>query len=191
VIAGYTFRGAIRPDSSGDVFVFQAKDLVQAEPCEDVSDLTKISHESLRATNYLMKNDILLVARGMKSGAFRSTVFVSEALNVIASSSVHIIRITSQKALPCYVSHYLNSKRGQASLTQIVSGSYIGVLPRKKLLEEIKIPVPPLQTQQAIIKLYRNIKDQQKIVSRQNIIKQNILNETFRSLSEGLNNECI
>ena len=183
VIAGYTFRGAVKPDSNGNIFVFQAKDIVQGEPCEDMSILTKISHDALGYTGYLKKNDILLVARGMKSCAFRSTVFVSEVSNVIASSSVHVIRVTVANVLPEYISHYLNSKEGQDALSQIVSGSYIGALPRREL-EKIKIPIPPLQKQQTLINLYRNIREQKKIVGLQNKIKQTIVNATFRNLAE-------
>lgn len=185
VIAGYTFRGAVKPDNNGDIFVFQAKDLVQGEPFEDVRTLTKISHVIIPGyMGRFKKNDILLVARGMKSGAFRSTLFVSEAQSVIASSSVHVIRITTADILPEYISHYLNSKKGQESLSQIASGSYICVLSRKEL-EKISIPIPNLYKQRAIVHLHRNIREQQKIIGRQNEIKQNIINATFRNLTGG------
>lgn len=184
VIVGYTFRGAIKSDDNGDIFVFQAKDLIQGEPFEDVCTLTKTSHAIPDYAGRFKKNDILLIARGMKSGSFRSTLFVAEAQNVIASSSIHVIRVTAADILPEYISHYLNSKEGQDALTQIVSGSYIGVLPRKEL-EKIKIPIPPLDKQMAIVNLHRNIRDQHRITSRQNEIKQNIINATFRNLTEG------
>lgn len=182
VIAGYTFRGAIKPDSAGSVFVFQAKDLVQGEQLVNVSVLTKVSRNIAEHLAYLQKNDILLIARGMKSGAFRSTVFMSDEPNVIASSSIHIIRIKAQDVLPEYVSHYLNSKEGQDSLSQIVSGSYIGAIPRGEL-EKIKIPIPPLQKQKALVDLFQNMRAQQKILARRNELKQNIINATFRNLT--------
>lgn len=182
VISGYTFRLAIKPEKGGNIFVFQARDIVQNVPFSDAYTLTKISHDTLGNAGYLKKNDILLIARGMKSGAFRSTVFVSDEPNVIASSSVHVIRITTPDALPEYVSHYLNSKEGQDSLSQIVSGSYIGALPRKEL-ENIKIPIPSLQNQAIIVSLHRNIQEQQKILERKNEINQNIFGATFRSLT--------
>lgn len=47
VIAGYTFRGAIKPDNTGDLFVFQAKDLVQGVPFDNTKTLTRISHDTL------------------------------------------------------------------------------------------------------------------------------------------------
>ena len=181
IIAGYTFRGAVKPDINGDIFVFQAKDLIQGELFEGVHSLSKVSLGISGYVNRLKKDDILLIARGMKSGTFRSTIFVSEAENVIAASSVHVIRINNAIVLPEYISHYLNSKEGQESLLQIASGSYICVLPRKEL-EKIKIPIPSLDKQKAIVDLHRNMREQQKIICRQNEIKQNIINSTFRNL---------
>lgn len=182
VVAGYAFRGAITPDTNGGIFVFQAKDLIQGEPFVNTSTLAKVSLDIPEHLAYLQKNDILLIARGMKSGAFRSTVFVSDEPNVIASSSVHIIRVKNKEMLPEYISHYLNSKEGQDSLSQIVSGSYIGAIPRGEL-EKIQIPIPQLQKQKAIIDLFQNMRVQHKILFRKNELKQNIINATFKRLT--------
>lgn len=179
VIAGYAFRSAIKSDPAGDLLVFQAKDLVQGLPFENVETLTKISHDTPGYGGRLQKNDVLLVARGMKSGAFRSTVFnVDSGVQVVASSSVHVIRVTSKNVLPEYLSHYLNSKEGQDALSEIVTGSYIGALPKREL-EKIEIPILPLQKQRILIELHKNIQEQQKITNRQNEIKRNIINATL------------
>jgi restriction endonuclease S subunit len=84
--------------------------------------------------------------------------------------------------MPEYVSRFLNSKVGQDALSQIVSGSYIGALPRKEV-EKIKIPIPTLEKQQAVVDLDRNIREQEKIINRQNEIKHNLVNATFTSLA--------
>lgn len=182
VTAGYAFRGAIEPHVNGDTFVLQAKDLVQDEPFVDINSLVRISGNTLGRTNSIRKNDVLLVARGMKSGAFRSTIFASDQQNVLASASVHVIRITSAQVLPQYLSYYLNSKDGQDALSQIVSGSYIGALPRSEL-GKLKIPIPPLDKQEAIVNLHRNFQEQRRIFDRRNEINQNTINAIFRSLT--------
>ncbi len=181
VMAGYAFRGAIKPDINGHIFVFQAKDLIQGEPVANTTALTKISDEVPSYGGHLRRNDVVLVARGMKAGAFRSTVFTASDDNVIASSSVHVIRIIGQNILPEFLSLYLNSKEGQDALTNIVTGSYIGAIPRREL-EKIKIPIPPLQKQEALIHLFRNMREQKKILDRKSEITQNIINATFKSL---------
>lgn len=181
VITGYTFRGAINPDNNGNAFVFQAKDLVREVLVTTTDSLTRIVHEVKEYSGYLKKNDVLLIARGMKSGAFRSTVFLADAQNVISSSSVHIIRITALNVLPEYISQYLNSKNGQDTLSEIVSGSYIGAILRKDL-EIIDIPVPSMPKQKTIVNLYHNIQEQQKITDQENKIKQNIINSIYRKV---------
>ncbi len=181
VISGYTFREAIEADENGNSFVFQAKDVRQANPFYDITVLTKITQNLSSDSNNLKKNDIIQVARGMKTGSFRSTVFVSEEENIIASSSVHIIRLTAKDVLPEYVSYYLNSKLGQDCLSKIISGSYIGAVPRKEL-ENINIPIPSINYQQAIIDLFKNMREQQKIIDRKSAINKNILNSAFRTL---------
>ncbi len=182
VIAGYTFRGAINPDKSGNLFVFQAKDLVQGEFVTDVTALTPITLDTVGYNGYLKTDDVLIVARGMKARAFRSTIFKSDASNVITSSSVHIIRITAPGVLPEYVSHYFNSKKGQSSLSEIVTGSYIGVLPRRAF-EQLEIPAPDIREQKIITDLYRNMQTQQKILNRRNELKQQILDATFTNIT--------
>lgn len=183
IIPGYAFRGAITTVESGDLFVFQAKDLVRGVPFTDVSTLTQIPFEITGHIGYLKNNDVLLVARGMKAGTFRSTTFKAEEQNVLASSSIHIVRITAPDVLPDYVSHYLNSKNGQDTLSGIVSGSYIGALPRREL-EKIKIPIPTLQKQKAIVDLYQNIQMQRKILDRKNELKQQIIDATFTNITK-------
>ena len=181
VISGYTFRKAMEPNKNGNMFVFQAKNIVQGEPFTKIKDLTKILYEVAGHTNFLKENDVVIVARGMKSGSFRTTVFKLKDQDIIASSSVHIIRINSNKILPEYLSYYLNSQQGQKDLSGEISGSYIGALPRKNL-SEIKIPIPDLKKQKAIINLYENIKEQEKITATKIKIKENIINTTFKNL---------
>ena len=181
VVTGYTFRGAIRADANGNTFVFQAKDLVRGEPFVEVNVLTKIFHEGRTDAGVLRKDDVLLVARGMKPGSFRSTIFASEASNVVASSSVHVIRVKAANVMPEYISHFINSKEGQDSLSQIVSGSYIGAVPRREL-EKIEIPIPPLRKQAALVHLYQNLREQERVLDRKREIAQNIIDATFKSL---------
>ncbi len=182
VKAGYTFRGAIESDTHGDVFVLQAKDLNQGQSVVQTNSLARISADTVRNPYTLQKNDILIIARGMKSGSFRSAVYVSEAKNVIASSSLHIIRLRDSNVSPEYVSLYLNSKEGQDMLSQFVSGSYIGLLPRAAL-ENIRIPIPSREKQDIVVQLYRNAEAQKKITNRRNELNEHILHAVFERLT--------
>lgn len=179
VISGYAFRGAIESDSKGNVLVVQAKNISASDPIVDIYPLTRAMFDVSGYAGYLQKNDVLIVARGMKSGAFRATVFFTDEMNVIASSSVYIIRIKDKNILSEYVAYYLNSTNGQDALADVISGSYIGALPRKEL-EGMAIPLPSLQKQQAIVNVHKNILAQQKILDRRRQINSNITNAIFK-----------
>lgn len=183
VTAGYAFRAAIEPSEDGYYRVFQAKDLVLGRPIVDVDvdALTPISFDQSRYDGYLQTSDVLLIARGMKHGTFSSAVFASYATNVVASSSIHVIHVTSPVVYAEYLSQYLNSKEGQKSLSKIVSGSYIGAIPRKDL-NRIEIPVPTLGKQQALVELHKNIKVQQEILVRRSELQQQIIEAAFKSV---------
>jgi len=182
VISGYTFRGAIEKALKGSVSVLQATNIKSGIDISDTSVLISLSEEPGRTLSYLEKNDIVLVSRGSGQGSFRSCLFVSEERNVIASSSVFIIRVKDVTVLPKYLSLYLNSDDGQKEILQIVTGgSYLQSLLRRSL-EDLKVPIPPIGIQKSIIALNENIQEQEKIVKRKSIIKQNIINSTFKNL---------
>ena len=181
-VLGYTFRGAITNDPIGDIFVVQAKNIAINEDITGTSSLVRVSSQPIRNPYFLEVNDILIVSRGSGHGSFRSSVFISNNKNVIASSSIHIIRITDVTVLPKYVSLYLNSDEGQKALMQVITGgSYIQSILVKNLAD-FKIPIPPIHIQKSIIALHENINQQQKILERKKELKQNIINASFTNL---------
>ncbi|MFA5086044.1 MAG: restriction endonuclease subunit S [Candidatus Paceibacterota bacterium] len=181
VINGYTFREAIETDKKGDVFVLQAKDIIQGQDIVNSKDLTPISFKGTRTASFLQKDDILIVSRGANTGSFRTTIFSGNDDNVIASSSVLILRIKKEKVLPEYIATYLNSPEGQNKILQVVSGSYIQSISRIKF-EELEIPIPPLKIQQSLNGLNRNIKQQELIYKRGKELKQEIVNTIITNL---------
>lgn len=182
IYIGYTFREAIFPVLNGNISVVQAKDIIQNEAILNTDSLTKVSLELSRSSSYILNNDVLLISRATGPGSFRATVFESKEKNIIASSSIFIIRITDKNILPKYISIYLNSRDGQNDLVQLLSGSYLKTVPRKNL-EELQIPIPSLQKQKIFIELNKNIKQQEKILERKKEIQRNIINQTFRNLT--------
>jgi hypothetical protein len=178
LILGFTFRGAIIPDQNGDYFVFQAKNIVGDKANVDLQNLVKISFKGLRGAHFLQNGDIVITLRGANVGSFRAAVIQSDVKNVIASSSVMIIRLTDQKVLPEYMAAYFNSMDGQKNILKSVTGSYIQTISGQKLGEAI-IPLSSFEDQLLIIKLADNLKRQQEIFERKNKIKKNIINAIF------------
>jgi restriction endonuclease S subunit len=182
VINGYTFREAIETDKNGDVFVLQAKDIIQGQDIVNSKELTPISFKGTRTASFLQKDDILIVSRGANAGSFRTIIFSGNDESVIASSSVLILRIKKEEVLPEYIATYLNSPEGQSKILQAVTGSYIQAISRRKF-EELEIPIPSLQIQQSLNGLNRNIKQQELIHKREKDLKQEIVNTIITNLS--------
>ena len=182
IVSGYTFRGSIENDLKGDIFVLQAKHVLANEDILHTTDLVTISDKSIRNPYFLEHNDILLVSRGSGIGSFRSAVFATNETQVMPSSSVHVIRIKDVTVLPKYVCLYLNSRDGQKTLAQIVTGaSYIQSILVKNLID-LEIPIPPIHTQKSIIALHQNIIDQERIFKRKQEIQKTIINASFTNL---------
>ena len=179
VSSGYTFRGSIEHDATGNILVLQAKNISSNQEITETADFPLISDQSLRNPYFLEYNDILLVSRGSGAGSFRSAVFASDEMRVMPSSSVHVIRIKDVTALPKDVCLYLNSTDGQRALAQIVTGaSYIQSILVKNL-NDFEIPLPPIHTQKSIVALNENINDQERIRKRKQEIQKTIINASF------------
>lgn len=182
ITSGYTFRGAIKNKPNSDFFVIQAKNVSSDTEIGPESTLSRVSQEGIRNPYFLKENDVLIVAKGSGPNSFKSSIFKLKNANVIASSSVHIIRPSDVIIIPKYLSLYLNSLEGQKSIMKIVTGgSYIQSILIKNL-QELEIEIPPIHKQKSIIALHENIKAQEKILERKNQIKQNIINATFTNL---------
>jgi restriction endonuclease S subunit len=181
---GYTFRESLKNEPNGDISVIQAKNILENIDISNLAGLASIYSKSLRNPYFLQYNDILLVSRGSGPGSFRSAVFGSHEKNVIASSSVHIIRIADVTVIPKYISLYLNSADGQKLILQIVTGaSYIQSILLKNL-SELQIPIPPIHVQKSIIALHENIVDQEEILDRKQEILKTIINSTIINLNK-------
>jgi restriction endonuclease S subunit len=101
--------------------------------------------------------------------------------DILASSSLIIIRVKDTKILPEYIAIYLNSLEWQNEILNAVMGSYVKAISRKKF-EEIKIPIPPLIKQKNMVWLSHNIIQQEKIYNRKKELKQQIFTATLKNI---------
>ena len=170
VIAGYTFRTAIKNDTDGNMQVIQAKD-IQHDNQINCEDLPKVSIDNLRSSATLKQNDVLLSCRGV----FRAGVLTEDLKNAIGSASLYILRIKSEKVLPEYLSIYLNSNAGQKQIQQVLSGSTIKTILRRELAE-LPVILPSIQKQKQIIEIQRNWKKREELLNRKITLNNNIAN---------------
>jgi restriction endonuclease S subunit len=165
VIAGYSFRTALRGKEDASLFVLQAKNVLDGS-IVDENNLDGIDFENYRSKAVVKKGDVVVSSRG----SFRAGSIRLEAKDIIASSSVYILRLKKETVLPEYLAIYLNSNDGQKQLVESATGAAIKAI-RKNDLENITITVPDIAAQEKIIRIYHTNKKLQKaLVKKINLI---------------------
>lgn len=176
IISGYTFRTAVKNSPKGNTFVLFAKDIA-LDGTINTFELTSSNLPLLKTSSFTLNKDIILSSRG----SFRAGILHDNRKNIIAASSVYILRIKTSKILPEFILTLLNSKIGQNSLQKIVTGTTIKTI-LKKDLEELEIPIPKIQDQQTIIQIEKNWKNRENLLNKKISINQKISEATIKKL---------
>jgi len=149
ILIGYQTRGRIEPDSNGTCRILQIKDLKHDYTFQP-EDLIKINPGPKVGNIIIQQNDILFFSRGYRNVTFPANI---SAPNVVPANSFFILRITSDKVLPEYLSWYINQTPAQNYIKTIARrGSLMFVVP-KSSLGNLPIEIPPLDIQRKIIAL--------------------------------------
>lgn len=135
----------LQTEPFGDVSYLQIKDLLSESPEKTASKVT-LSPKNKR---YLLaKGDLLFAGKG--------TTYLCKVFDLdfpaIASTTLYIIRLTSNDILPNYLCWYLN----QPGVMGIMKTQQVGTgtpLIHKQVVEDFEIPVPDLETQKRIVEL--------------------------------------
>jgi len=180
IFSGYTFRNRIESDISENFFVLQAKNIDKGHKIISTDALLRVNLPKINSTSLLKKNDVVLVSKGFSLGSFRSTLFMIDDKQVVANSSVLIIRVKKEGVLSGYISAYLNSDEGQYKLLSLVSGSYIQSISKRSLAEEFILPIPSLREQQLIVDLSVNIDKQREYYNRKSVLMGTILDSILK-----------
>jgi restriction endonuclease S subunit len=173
VIAGYSFRSALKPHLEGSMAVIQAKDIVDNLYILPGS-LTKINPPQYQAKAIIQKDDIVISSRG----SFRANIVQDDTSKMIAASSVYVLRLQDKNISPEYLTIYLNSIDGRKKIKEKVTGSVIKTILRKDL-ENIKIPIPSQDIQNKIIKIYKNNQTQQKLLTKKKILINQVVESSI------------
>ena len=177
IILGHTFRGAIEAAKEGNVAVLQAKN-IKREGVLELDEIVNTMLEKTRSQAFVTNGDVLLSNRG----TFRAAVYEGNASNVLAASSIYIIRMKNPDvALPEYISVFLNSTQGQYGLEAMNRGTLIKSLPKRSLID-LKVPVPPLKTQKLIVDIYKNYKRRSALYNQKSQLEEEIANQAITSL---------
>lgn len=169
VITRYTFRKALGVRSEGKMAVVQAKHVLDS--LYIIKDtLPKINLQEYQTKAIIKENDVIVSARGN----FRVSVIRGDVIDMIASSSVYILRIKDKSISPEYLAIYLDSRQGQKQISNKVTGGAIKTISRSDL-ENLTISIPSQDIQNKIIDLYKNNQDQQRLLTDKKMLINQII----------------
>lgn len=177
IVLGHTFREAIENTPDGNYCILQAKN-IRGEGAVETKGLVRTFLEGTKTKALVRTEDVILSNRG----TFRAGVFKGGGQNILAASSVYIIRIHDhQICLPDYVAIFLNSQEGQNLLESMNRGTLIKSLP-KKSLSGLRMPVPPVSKQKAAIDIHKNFHTRLGLYERKSLIEKNVAYKAISAL---------
>ncbi len=151
VAVGYAFRERLDAYAAGDVAVLQMKNLDEADVLCLVDTAPRINLPNLNERQCIRKGDLLLRARGQFHTAAEVT---SDMARTIVAAPLMLIRVTSTGLLPAYLRWFINQPQTQSTLTALAAGTHVRSI-NKVVLENLQVPVPPLDKQQRIVSIAR------------------------------------
>lgn len=124
----------------------------------------------------LQEGDIILSGKGLRLFAW---AYREDFGRVVPSSLFYILKLKTDRILPAYLAHYLNSTRGQFELKQISAGGTLPSIPKKEL-KQIQIPIPALEEQQRVVQLAgildKDIQLLEQLLDKKKTLKKGLLN---------------
>ncbi len=145
--SGYITRGRIEPLATGSHFLVQAKDVEGARLSYTTDELIRFDPALSRTDLVLQKGDLLFMARGVHNFTIQMETLPGPAL---AAACFFIIRVTSPEILPGYLYWYMNQAPVARYLNQHSGRGVHMPVVRRAVLENIYVPMPPLDIQAKI-----------------------------------------
>lgn len=147
--SGYLFKKESKVDHKKGYYAIQPKDLDNAGRIVWPNYQTPVSNEP-QPVHFLKKSDVLFLSKMNPRPVFVEAE--PEHTNTIASSHFFIIRPTHQNILPAYLFWFLNQHDTKKFIRSVAAGSSI-LNVKKSDLQELEIPLPPIEMQKRISEL--------------------------------------
>ena len=140
---------------------------LQAKHFDENGELAQTLYPDLEANNkinkhLLQKGDVLFAAKGTKNFA---AWYENDEMPAVASTSFFVIRLNNTNILPGYLTWFLNHPDTQIILKGYARGTSIASI-SKAVLSELEIPIPNLQKQQVILKIFK-LRNKEKNLKQQ------------------------
>ena len=151
--AGHVTRGAIEPRPDGTHLLIQGKDVDGHRYTYETGGLVRFTPALRKSDQILKPDDILFMARGARNYAIHLGDIPAK---VLAAGSFYSIRIKEdmvEKAIPTYLSWYLNQERTREYFSRFSGQGVAMPLVRRNVLENLEVPLPDPKIQDSIAQL--------------------------------------
>lgn len=147
--AGYSFRGSIPANESGNYRIIQIKD-IDYDAFISGNGLVKAEIDSIKPEYLADEGDVLFTSRGANR---RAGVVGAQSANAVFVSQLYALKIKTGDISPEYLAWYINQPPAQEFLEANASGSYIQNI-KHDVLAELPVILPSPDAQRKIIEIY-------------------------------------
>lgn len=163
--SGATPRGGKQSYQDEGISLIGSKNVYNGEFRYD--ELAHIDNEQARFLNNVVvkEDDVLINITG--ASVARSCIVPKDVLPARVNQHVSIVRVGNDCLIPAYLNNVIISDSYQANLLNIAgTGGATREAITKQQLQELEIPVPPIDTQQRFAHIKTNIEDQKSLVRK-------------------------
>ncbi|MCC5791301.1 MAG: restriction endonuclease subunit S [Legionellaceae bacterium] len=158
---GFSFRGKIVPDSTGNTIVIQMKDLTEDNILSS-EDLVSIKLDDIKEQYQIKQNDIVFRSRGHTNTA----AFIQDPVeNALLAAPLIRIRVTDSNILPAYLCWLINQQEMQIKIQRLAQGTSVKMI-EKQELDELDITIPSLKKQKRILELDQLLNREQNLMKK-------------------------
>ena len=168
---GLAFRSRIEPEADGTVAVIQMRDLTEDNKLSH-RNLITIKMDKLSDRHLVKRRDLIFRSRRQTTTAAIIDTKIGPA--VVAAPLLRI-RVTSKHVLPEYLCWFINQSSAQAFLHSRATGTAMTVI-GKSALDDLPVPLPPLETQERIVALAYLSNKEQKLMRELAAKKEKLVN---------------
>jgi hypothetical protein len=161
--SGYISRGKIEPREYGTHFLLQAKNVDGHRLTYVADSLIRFSPTLARKDRILETGDVLFMARGVRN---YSLLMREIPDSVLAAACFFVVTVSSDQVLPAYLSWYLNQPPAQNYLSRHSGRGVHMPVVRRSVLENLDVPLPPLEAQKKIAELDALMRQEQQLLDK-------------------------
>ena len=169
---GYLNRKKLEPAEHGPYALIQLRDFNAKRTVLDKDHLFRFEPGTMRCDQTVHERDVLFLAKGAHPFAFYPGALSYTTL----AASYFFILTPAADLLPDYLVWFLNHPDTMRIFKRI-SGSGVRVpVIRKRELEEICLPLPPLETQKAIVELTQTAQQEASLLDQLKQERKRLIN---------------